>query len=277
LSLKHVQLEREVFPVGSGLFQFGFQHGPVSLITVQVLAQEVTGHPGRQDADEADADNHQHHGHSLPEGCDRVVVSVTDGGNGHGGRPQPLAEVVDVAARGGKFGHRDQCGGSEDDHGHGQQDEVQSLVRQQSFGPTDASGQDHPNPDQTGQPCHSQGTEEGDGDDEQVQDVRFEKLRAAGRQIQLDQILQDEQRPHHVVDDGEGFRHRPVNRNDEGDDQDRKPGDGDHHKRDVYDSREPIVCVLGPGQSRPPRLWTVRGSHGPRLQRTLNPQVKAGP
>src|SRR6266568_3957899 len=34
-------------------------------------------------------------------------------------------------------------------------------------------------------------------------------MRAVGRQIQLDQILQDEQRPHHVVDDGEGFRHRP--------------------------------------------------------------------
>src|SRR5262249_46600437 len=111
----------------------------------------------------------------------------------------------------------------------------------------------------------------GDRDDEQVQDVRFEKMRAAGRQIQLDQILQDEQRPHHVVDDVEGFRHRPVDRSDEGDDQDRKPGDGDDHKRDVYGSRESIVCVLGPGQSRPPRPWTVGGSHGLRLQRAVRP------
>jgi hypothetical protein len=79
----------------------------------------------------------------CPKAVTGIVVSVTDGGNGHGGPPQALAEVVDVAARGGTFGHHDQSGGSEDDHGHGQQDEMPPVVRQQFLGPTDASGQDH--------------------------------------------------------------------------------------------------------------------------------------
>src|SRR5262249_24155705 len=46
---------------------------------------------------------------------------------------------------------------------------------------------------------------------------------------------------------------------------------------DVYGSREPIVCVLGPGQSRPPRLWTVSASHGLRLQRAVRPGYVRAP
>jgi hypothetical protein len=109
-------------------------------------ADEIAGHGGGQDADQADAGEHEDHGHAPAAGRNRVLVAVAHRGDSDRRPPQRVAEVVDVSAGGvlleGEFGRRADA----DDRQYRQQHEVQAVMGQQIPGALQRAGHGQPGP-----------------------------------------------------------------------------------------------------------------------------------
>jgi len=123
------------------------------------LADEVARDRGGQHTDQADAGDHEDDRDAAATRGDRVLVAVAHRGDGDGGPPQRVAEVVDVGPRlvllEGKLHRR----ADPDDRQHRQQHEVQAVVGEQVPGPLQRADQDQPGPaerDQAQQPQQPQ-------------------------------------------------------------------------------------------------------------------------
>jgi hypothetical protein len=159
-----------------------------------------------------------------------------------------------------------------DDGQHRQQHEVQAVAGEQRPGALQPGGEDEAGPgqpEQPQQPEQSKRTQHRNRDHQQVDEVMPGEPPAGGREVQLDQVLDREDRPDQVIDGVEGAGQAGRDPDRKRDHQDRQPEHGQDGQRHVDRGGEPVVRVLrspklahgrSPGTSGEPcwHTWETR-------------------